>query len=211
MPTKPERPVSRRERTRHIWHNVRWFLGDTVPKVKFTIFDRFVALLVHSNEPGRIGETVGPVVLLLPSNHARSVRWRVLNWLTLDRTASSRMHGGLVVTRTTQIVEVSQISYVSGIGRRVETSRRGIQRGLENRGLMSAIASIEAAPGYSLPTPRDLVWSPFEVLIFSSVPSLIWSRMKKSRFLRRRAKRQLRIHDILRSLQRSVGLYKPLF
>ena len=186
MPTKPERSVSRSERTRHIWHSVRWFFGDTVPKVKFTVFDRVVALLVCSNESGRIGETVGPVVLLLPSNRVRSVRWRVLNWLTLDRTASSRMHGGLVVTRTTQIVEVSQSSYVRGIGRRVETSRRGIQRGLENRGLMSAIASIEAAPGYSLPTPRDLVWSPFEVLIFSSVPSLIWSRMKKSRFLRRR-------------------------
>jgi hypothetical protein len=96
------------------------------------------------------------------------------------------MHGGLVVTRTTQIVEVSQSRYVKGEGRRVNSSRRGIQQGLEYEGLMSAIASIEAAPGYSLPTPRDLVWSPFEVLVFSTVPASIWSRMKRSRFLRRR-------------------------
>jgi hypothetical protein len=48
---------------------------------------------------------------------------------------------------------------------------------LEYRGLMSAIGSIEAASGYSRPTPLDLVWSPFEVLVFSSVPSSIWSQM----------------------------------
>jgi hypothetical protein len=175
-----------REWRRKVWHTVRWFFADTVPKVGFEIFDRVVSFLVYSHGPARDGETVGPVVLLLPSKRVRLVRWRVLDWLTLDSSASSRMHGGLVVTRTTQIVEVSQSSYVNGEGRRVKSSHRGVQRGLEYKGLMSAIASIEAAPGYSLPTLRDLVWSPFEVLVFSSVPTSIWSRMKGSRFLRRR-------------------------
>jgi hypothetical protein len=172
-----------RDRRRRAWHTIRWFVGDTAPRFGFEIFDRVVSLFIYSQ---RDDETVGPVVLLLPSKHVRLVRWRILDWLTLDRASSSRMHGGLVVTRTEQIVEVSQSSYVEGEGRRVKSSRRGVRQGLEYRGLMSAIGSIEAASGYSLPTPRDLVWSPFEVLVFSSVPSSIWSRMKASRFLRRR-------------------------
>lgn len=175
-----------REYRRKSWHTARWVLTDTLPRLGFEIFDRFIALLVISSRRNRASETVGPVVLLLPSKHVRLVRWRVLDWLTLHRTASSRMHGGLVVTRTTQIVEVNQSSYVEGEGRHVQSSRRGTRQGLEYRGLMSAIASIEAAPGYSLPTPRDLVWSPFEVLVFSDVPTSIWLRMKRSRFLRRR-------------------------
>lgn len=172
--------------THRVWHTVRWFLGDTLPRFAFGATDRVVWLLVGSRLSRREVDTVGPVVLLLPSSRVRLVRWRVLNWLTLDRSASSRMHGGLVVTRTTQTIEVSQGSYVKGEGRRVKSSRQGVRQGLELKWLLSAIASLEPASGYSLPTPRDLVWSPFEVLVFSSVPTSIWNRMQRSRFLRRR-------------------------
>jgi hypothetical protein len=96
-----------RDRRRHAWHTIRWFFGDTVPRFAFGFFDRIVSLLIYSQ---RDDETVGPVVLLLPSKHVRLVRWRILDWFTRNRSTSSRMHGGPVVTRTEQIVEVSQSS-----------------------------------------------------------------------------------------------------
>jgi hypothetical protein len=171
---------------RQLSHQIRWFIGDTLPRWGFEILDQVFATVSTWLDRNSSEGSVGPVVLLIPSAHHRKVRWRVLNWLTLEGSASSRMHGGLVVPATKQIFEVNQSTFVAGHGRRTERSTEGIRPGLEYQNLLAAIEALDGVVGYPRPTPRDLLRSSLEVIVFSSVPVRVWNRMRRSGFLQRR-------------------------
>lgn len=170
---------------RHLTHDARWLFRDTVPRLFFQSFDRLRALAEAVRRVGPSEDTHGPVVLLIPSKHHGQVRWRMLDWLSIDNSASTRMHGGIVVPRTKEVLSVGQSPYIPERGRRVESSSHGIQQGVEYQGLLAAIQSLEPAHGYSHPTTRQL-FRALEVITFSAVPLRVWERMKRSRFLRRR-------------------------
>lgn len=96
------------------------------------------------------------------------------------------MHGGLVVPSTARISEVGQTPYEEGVGRRLESRQTGIDSGLEYRRLSELLLSIEPAINKALPSPRGLLRSSLEVMVFSKVPSRLWSRVRRSPFFRRR-------------------------
>lgn len=166
-------------------HSLRWFFGDTLPKLIFGAADRLFASFAGVH--GLRGEShVGPVVLVMPSSQFRLVRWRILTWLQLDRSASSRMHSGIVVPRSDEVLEVSQGPYAVATGRRIESSKQAVRPGVEYRDVFTALESIDVEPGYRRPTVAEVLLSRVEVLTFSSIPQPVWDRMRKSRFLRRR-------------------------
>ena len=163
-------------------HAVRWFLGDTLPRLILGLADRVYALTATARW-GDSDSHIGPVVLVTPSRHFRLVRWRILTWLWLDGRASSRMHSGIIVPRTDEMLEVSQGPYAPEIGRRIESSNQTVRAGVEYSDILTALRSIDLASGYRRPTVRE-VMSSTEVMTFSSMPERVWERMQKSLFFR---------------------------
>lgn len=128
-----------------IHRHVKWFAVETLPQAVRSMSDCLIFLKLRRTVAHE--DPIGPVALLVPSGAYRQVRRRMLHWLTLDGSASTRMHGGLIPPATSQVSAVKQGPYRKEHGRPMSSWSKSLRPALENEMVLAAIRAMSPASG----------------------------------------------------------------